>query len=226
MTRTRKIQALAISLLLAASTAVGIVLTGPSNPSRAASSSGSTTPEVATMDANIKVANPNTNYGTKNPLDLQAASWAVLLKFNVTNNAVPAGNTATLGHVELTVQPTGSTINAGDMWQLFRVDGCFQESSVTWNTAPSKGTLIAEAPLQPGGVLNSTPDFAVPLNAINLSGNSCFWVSASGVNGTRLSKMFSGESTTANWRPRMWLDYTSTPTTTTTSTTTTTPPTT
>jgi hypothetical protein len=173
----------------------------------------------ATGDANLSVANPSTNYGAKTPLDIKAAQWAALVRWNVVRDItpnVPAGNTVSMYHVQFSTAASGSTVNNGDTWELHSLgptpSTCFTESTVTWNTTPSKGPLIQSQVIKSNNLLKSTVVFDIPPSLVNANGNSCYWLNAASLNSTRLSKAHAREVTTASLRPKMWADYAPTPT--------------
>ena len=147
---------------------------GANNVSNASSTISVVTPSgptsktftfTAAADATIQQSKPTTTGGTTSPLIVDNSPVDdALLKFTV---ATSGCDTLTSAKLTLTNNADGSS-KGGD----FYTSGTFTESTATWNSAPTRGTLLnslgavasnatATVDLTPGVPLNGEADFRI-----------------------------------------------------------------
>lgn len=94
------------------------------------------------QDTFVSPAKPTTNYGTGNSLAVQAGGGIALVQFNL--SSLPSGATPTqLNKANLNLFVTGFT-TAGN-FDIYLVNTAWNESTVTFNSAPSLGAIVVSA---------------------------------------------------------------------------------
>ncbi|HST48283.1 fibronectin type III domain-containing protein [Jatrophihabitans sp.] len=143
----------------------------------------------AAGDATIQQANPTTPGGSSSPLVVDNSPVSdALLKFNVTGAGCD-----TLASAKLTlVNAANGSVKGGD----FYTSGPFPESTVSWSTAPTRGTLLNSlASVSSGSSVSVDVTQGTPLN-----GEADFRVATTSTDGVNY---YSREATTSSRRPML-----------------------
>ncbi|HEY3312611.1 MAG TPA: DNRLRE domain-containing protein [Anaerolineales bacterium] len=96
----------------------------------------------ASEDAFVKSTTPTTNFGTAPDLEVQNDTRVMRSLIRFTVSGLPAGAIITGVTLRLFVPANGS-VTGGDIWQ---VSGAWNETTVTWATAPAIGAKLGSMP--------------------------------------------------------------------------------
>ena len=138
---------------------------------------------VAVADTHVKSASPDKNYGSLNFIRIRSSAtnaYQVLVKFDVVGLGSPTS-------VKLRMFVTDPSPSAGD---LYVVDSTWDETAVTWNTAPT----VTGVPVATGGSATAgqwyewdvtgvvTADGTYSFALVSTSGNSAYFDSREATN--------------------------------------------
>jgi hypothetical protein len=158
-------------------------------------SGGGTLTFTATDDATLDSSQPTANFGSGSRLTVDNSPInSALLRFNVD---LPSGCSVSSAKLQLTIgSDTGDkSAYGGDVYAL--ASNTWNESTVTWNTAPTAGTKVSS--VTSAVALNTNYQFDVkPL--ISGSGTVSMMIKSSSTDGARY---YSKEAGTTAQDPRL-----------------------